>query len=124
MSLVARHLEARGIPTLCITSARDIIESGRPPRAVYVDYPLGHTTGKPFDPADQIEIVRAALQAWPRFERAAQIINLDRRWAENDDWKSDAMRADAGDTRALRDEMPQYQLEADRLLAEARAAAE
>ncbi len=124
MSLVARHLEARGIPTLCITSARDIIESGRPPRAVYVDYPLGHTTGKPFDPADQIEIVRAALQAWPRFERAAQIIDLDRRWAENDDWKSDAMRADAGDTRAPRDEMPQYQLEADRLLAEARAAAE
>ena len=123
MSLVARHLEARGIPTLCITSARDIIESGRPPRAVYVDYPLGHTTGKPFDPADQIEIVRAALQAWPRFERAAQIIDLDRRWAENDDWKSDAMRADAGDTRAPRDEMPQYQLEADRLLAEARAAA-
>ena len=122
MSLVARHLEARDIPTLCIASARDIIEAGRPPRAVFVDHPLGHTTGKPFDPVDQTEIVRAALEAWPRFERPAQIIDLHRRWTDNDDWKDGAMRADQGDARSSRDESPRYQHDADRLAAEVRAA--
>ncbi len=123
MGLVGRHLEALGIPTLCIASARDIIEAGKPPRSVFVDHPLGHTTGKPFDPVDQMEIVRAALQAWPRFERPAQIIDLHRRWAGDEAWKAEAMRADAGDSRAPRDETPQYQFEADRRLAEARGAA-
>ena len=124
MSLVARHLEARGIPTLAIVSARDIIEAGRPPRAVFVDYPLGHTTGKPFDPADQLALLRAALEAWPSFEQPGRIIDLDRRWAEDEGWKADEMRADGGDERAPRDETPRYQLESDRLLAEARSAAE
>src|SRR3546814_6957411 len=45
MALVARHLEAAGLPTLCIVSARDIVEAVDPPRAVFVDYPLGHTAG-------------------------------------------------------------------------------
>ena len=48
MSLAARRLEALGIPTLCLGSALDILEAGAPPRAVFVDYPLGHSAGKPF----------------------------------------------------------------------------
>ncbi len=56
MSLVARHLEGLGIPTLCLGSALDILEAGAPPRAAFVDYPLGHSAGRPFDPADQDQI--------------------------------------------------------------------
>ncbi len=40
-SLVARHLEANGIPTVVIATARDIVESAAVPRLLFVDFPLG-----------------------------------------------------------------------------------
>lgn len=119
MSLVARYLEDRGLPTLCLASARDIIVAGRPPRAAFVDYPLGHTTGKPFDPADQRRIVGAALAAFAAIDRPGSLVEIPARWADDDGWKADAMRADAGDQRAPRDTTPRYQTEEDRHLAEA-----
>lgn len=61
MSLVARHLEAEGIPTIVIGSARDIVEECGVARFLFVDYPLGNPTGKPDDPHDQRTIVSAAL---------------------------------------------------------------
>jgi hypothetical protein len=41
VSLVARHLEANGIPTVVIATARDIVESAAVPRLLFVDFPLG-----------------------------------------------------------------------------------
>lgn len=120
--LVARHLEARGLPTLIIASAWDIVLAGRPPRTVFVDYPLGHTTGKPGDAADQLEILGAALAAFPKFEAPGGFVDLGRAWGADDAWKTEAAGAGGGDQRQPRDLTPRYQYEADRLLAEARLA--
>lgn len=117
--LIARHLEDNGIPTLIIASALDITRSGRPPRAVFVDYPLGHTTGKPFDEADQLAILRDALKAFEEIATPDTIRDLGRRWAEDDAWKRAATDASSGDQRQPRDTTPRYQHEADRLAAEA-----
>jgi hypothetical protein len=38
---------------MCLGSAFDILGAGQPPRATFVDYPLGHSAGKRFDAADQ-----------------------------------------------------------------------
>ena len=57
VGLIARAVEAAGIPTLSMTSAWSITASVNPPRAAFVDYPLGHTTGQPHDRADQLRIV-------------------------------------------------------------------
>jgi hypothetical protein len=119
--LAARHLETIGVPTLCLGSALDIFEAGRPPRAVFVDYPLGHSAGKPFDRADQLRIVRAALQAFEAVLAPGTIVQLPGAWDTAGAWRAAAMRADAGDTRMPRDTTPRYQHEADRLLAEGRA---
>ncbi|MEM7252885.1 MAG: hypothetical protein AAF493_15825 [Pseudomonadota bacterium] len=118
MSLLARHLEANGIPTLCLASARDIIEAGNPPRAVFVDYPLGHTSGRPHDAVDQLSIIRAAMASFESIERPGQLDVLPNRWSHRDDWRTGAMNPDAGDTRAPRDKTPQYQTDADRRAAE------
>jgi D-proline reductase (dithiol) PrdB len=115
--LIARHLESLGIATLCITSARDIIEAGNPPRAVFVDYPLGHTTGRPFDPANQLAILTEAIHAFDSINTPGQILDLPYEWSDPD-WRSNAMRASDGDTRSARDESPQWQHDADRILAE------
>ncbi|MBK6656685.1 MAG: hypothetical protein IPG43_00370 [Proteobacteria bacterium] len=111
--LVARHLEAHGIPTMCLGSAIDILEAGRPPRATFVDYPLGHTAGKPFDSADQLSIVRAALSGFTTMTRAGEIQVLDNRWSD-DAWRAEASSTKGQDTRQPRDESPQFQLPADR----------
>ena len=114
VSLVARHLEASGIPTMCIGSAIDILEAGRPPRAVFVDYPLGHTAGKAFDEADQDGIVLAALRGLETFTSPGQLETLPNRWDADGAWQQAAASSDGGDTRQARDETPQFQSAGDR----------
>lgn len=99
-----------------MSSAVDIIEAGRPPRAVFVDYPLGHTAGRPFDPSNQLAVVSDALRAFETIETPGQIVTLPYEWPSTG-WQEIAMRADEGDTRSVRDESPQWQTEADRLAA-------
>lgn len=122
MCLVARHLEANGIPTMCLGSALDIIESGRPPRATFVDYPLGHTAGKPFDPGDQLDIVRFALRGLETMTQPGEIRTLPNRWDALGEWKREAARTRGGDMRQPRDETPQFQYVADREAARASGA--
>jgi hypothetical protein len=45
ISLVARHLEANGIPTVVLAAARDIVEHVGLPRIVHTDFPLGNPCG-------------------------------------------------------------------------------
>jgi D-proline reductase (dithiol) PrdB len=120
--IVARHLEANGISTMCLASALDIIESGLPPRATFVDYPLGHTAGKPFDRADQREILLHALRGLESMTRPGEIRMLANLWAAADDWKAEAGRTRGADTRRPRDETPQFQHAADREAARASGA--
>jgi hypothetical protein len=117
VSLAARHLEALGIPTLCLGSALDILEAGIPPRAVFIDYPLGHSTGKPFDRADQERVMRAALAAFETIDTAGPVVRLDADWGD-DAWRAAASATRGDDTRMPRDTSPQYQTEDDRRLAE------
>ena len=120
MSLVARSLEAAGIPTVCVASALDIVEAGKPPRAGFVDYPLGHSCGKPFDSDDQLAIVKATLRLLETASVPGQIVDLERVWSPPD-WRAGTLNASSGDTRETRDTTPQYQFDADRVAAQANA---
>ena len=111
--ILARHLEANGIPTMCLGSALDIFAAGRPPRATFVDYPLGHSAGKAFDREDQYAIVRAALLGFAAAS-PGEVIVLPNRWSESDQWKEKDAAPDRGDARQPRDETPRFQLPADR----------
>lgn len=117
--LIARHLEAAGIPTFCMGSALDILQAGHPPRGAFVDFPLGHTVGPPFEPEQQYQIVRDGFQAFESIETAGEIRTIDTAWPAGDDWKVKAADGDGGDTRAPRDMTPRYQTDEDRQLAEA-----
>ena len=65
---------------MCLASALDIIEAGRPPRATFVDYPLGHTAGKPFDERDQLGILRATLRGFETLTTPGDIQILPNAW--------------------------------------------
>jgi len=118
VSLVARALEAQGIPTLCMASALDIIAAGRPPRTVFLDYPLGHTAGKPFDRADQQRVLRATLAAFEQMGSPGQRVLLEGSWSQPA-WRAEARDATSGDDRQPRDTTPRYQTPEDRRLAQA-----
>ena len=62
MSLVARHLEANGIPTVIVGSALDVVEHCGVPRFVFTDFPLGNPCGHPYARDMQKRIVAQALR--------------------------------------------------------------
>ena len=120
MGLIAREIEARGIPTLSMSSARSITAAANPPRGVYLDYPLGHTSGKPGDADNQLAIMRDTLKAFGSIDTPGTIVDLPYQWADDDAWKDSVMRprssqADDGheDDRVERFDTPQYQTPED-----------
>ena len=62
VSLVARHLEAVGIPTVILGAAKDIVETVGVPRFVFSDVPLGNSAGLPFDEVSQRAALKSALR--------------------------------------------------------------
>lgn len=92
MSLVARAIEEAGIPTVVIASARDITESVKPPRTVFVDYPLGHQTGLPGNPESQLHILRTALEFLASATTPGSILDMPLRWPEQFDYDTNPSR--------------------------------
>src|SRR5262249_56249647 len=88
-------------------SALDIIKAGNPPRAAFLDYPLGHTTGKPHQPELQREILVQALEGFSSMTVPGSVKMLPFRWSEEDEWKRTAMMT--GDSLTRRNDTPQYQ---------------
>jgi hypothetical protein len=114
--LIARHFENLGLPTLILGSALDILEAGQPPRAKFLNYPLGFESGKFEDKINQLEVVREALSGFETIEKPS-ILKMEFEWPEG--WELIKKREEGIlDLRSPRNEIPQYQSEADRLAAE------
>jgi D-proline reductase (dithiol) PrdB len=60
VGLIQSIIEQAGIPTVSITMLREITERVAPPRALFVDRPLGYPLGEPGNPQLQTSIVTAA----------------------------------------------------------------
>jgi hypothetical protein len=61
VGLVCRLLEERGIATTYIATGRDLTALVKPPRALFVNHPMGNNFGRPGDVAMQTDILRTAL---------------------------------------------------------------
>jgi len=100
-----------------MTSALDITRAVNPPRAAFLDFPLGHTTGRPNDPELQREILADALTSFASMTAPGSVRMLQYRWPGDEGWKAKAFAG--GDERLPRHDTPQYQNEEDRRRAEA-----
>jgi len=89
VSLVARHLEAHGIPTVICGCAKDIVEYCGVPRFVFSDFPLGNSAGKPFDSGSQERVIDLALKLLISASSPGQTSCNTEHWAESDEWKND-----------------------------------
>ena len=85
VGLIARAVETAGICTMSMTSALDITQAVKPPRSVFINFPLGHQTGKPHDPELQRSIVRDAFRALGTISMPGTIVSLPYVWDECDD---------------------------------------
>jgi hypothetical protein len=89
VSLVARHLEANGIPTVIMGCAKDIVEHCGVPRFLYSDFPLGNSAGKPFDVASQAQTLELALRVLETAPGPRTTVQSPQRWTEDAEWKKD-----------------------------------
>jgi D-proline reductase (dithiol) PrdB len=80
--LTARAIEEAGIPTVTMSSAFDLSALVKPPRTFFVNYPLGHETGRPFDRENQLEIIRTALGTAKDLKEAGKIVELPYCWED------------------------------------------
>jgi len=86
VSLVARVLEAGGISTVTFTNARDIAASAGNPRQVFLNYPLGNPAGRPHDPDNQREVLRAGLKLLEEADKPGIIMDLPYVWSDSTEW--------------------------------------
>ena len=89
MSLVARHLERKGIPTVIMGAAKDIVEWAGVPRFLFSDFPLGNSAGKPQEPDTQRFTLDLALKVLESAPGPRTTVQSPLRWNEDGDWKLD-----------------------------------
>ncbi len=80
MGLVQRAIEAEGIPTVGISISRKITESIRPPRSLYVDFPMGRPMGRAFDEITQRAVLLEALNALETITEPGTIVDSPIAW--------------------------------------------
>ncbi len=93
-SLVARHLEANGIPTVVMGCAKDIVEHAAVPRFLFSDFPLGNSAGKPHDVASQDQTLELALRVLESAPGPRTTMQSPLRWATDAAWKLDYLNLD------------------------------
>ena len=104
MSLVARHLEAAGIPTVIVGSARDIVEECGVPRFLFVDFPLGNPCGKPWEVEMQYRITGGALELLERAWLPRTTVQRPEVWTRGEDdevWRERFLRVGDDNREAL-----------------------
>jgi hypothetical protein len=89
VSLVARHLEANGLPTVIMGCAKDIVEYCGVPRFMWSDFPLGNSAGRPFDVESQAATLELGLRVLETAPAARTTVQSPQRWNDDASWKLD-----------------------------------
>ena len=80
MPVLARWIEAAGIPTVIVTMMPEVAEERRAPRIVGVEFPFGHAFGMPHDAAMQRRVLELALRVLAGASTAGSRVDFDQEW--------------------------------------------
>jgi len=78
--VLARWIEAAGIPTVVVTMMPAVAEERRAPRIVGVEFPFGHAFGMPGDKAMQRRVLEVALRVLGGAGRFGTRVDVDIEW--------------------------------------------
>ena len=71
VGLIQRAIEYAGITTVSLSLLREITEKIRPPRALFVPFPLGYPLGEPNNSSLQLRVMRSAFALLTRNDAPA-----------------------------------------------------
>lgn len=80
MGLVARAIEAAGIPTISLSIVREITEKTPPPRALYLRFPFGHALGEAGQRDQQFNVLYRAFSLLFEADQPGTISDAGLRW--------------------------------------------
>lgn len=80
MGLIARAIEAVGIPTVSISITKDLTVAVGVPRAVFIKWPLGHPLGEPNHALQQRTLIFDALRLLLDAQTPGVIVEPGYRW--------------------------------------------
>jgi len=78
--VLARWIEASGIPTAVVTMMPAVAEERRAPRIVGVEFPFGHSFGMPGDKAMQRRVLEPALRVLAGAAAFGTRVDIDIEW--------------------------------------------
>jgi D-proline reductase (dithiol) PrdB len=91
VSLLARYLEANGVPTVIMGCAKDIVEHCGVPRLLFTDFPLGNPCGEPFKAEQQKTLLSMALDLLESARAPRTTVQTPFIWPHGDQWKETFM---------------------------------
>lgn len=80
MPVLARWIEAAGIPTVVVTMMPDLATALFNPRTVGVEFPFGHPFGMPGDAPMQDRVLGEALNVLAGADRFGTRVDIDIEW--------------------------------------------
>ena len=80
MGLVARVVEAAGIATMLVSTGRDLTEQVKPPRSLFVNFPMGNPFGAPGDRNQQRRILTRALELTYEMTEPGTMVDFEETW--------------------------------------------
>jgi hypothetical protein len=83
VGLVARVLEASGIPTIALSMIPDLTSAVGAPRLAGISYPFGRPLGQPHDADGQRAVLRAMLELLPAASAPGTCVELPFTWPES-----------------------------------------
>ena len=75
-------VEQAGIPTVLLSTGRDLTRQVRPPRSAFVNFPMGNPFGRPGDVGTQRSILLETLRLAERSGAGGFVVDLAHDWGE------------------------------------------
>lgn len=82
MPVLARRIEAAGIPTVVLTMMPDVAQWLLAPRVVGVEFPFGHSFGMPGDHVTHRRVLDTALTVLAGAPAPGTRVDLDLTWPQ------------------------------------------
>jgi hypothetical protein len=78
--VLARWIEAAGIPTVVVTMMPSVADERRAPRIVGVEFPFGHAFGMPGDHGMHRRVLELALRVLSGAAASGTRVDFDEEW--------------------------------------------
>jgi D-proline reductase (dithiol) PrdB len=80
VGLIARVLEEMGISTVCIVMRREVAQNVKPPRTLFVRFPLGAPCGPANEAETHRAVIRQALDVLATAQEPGTIVDSPLQW--------------------------------------------